>query len=127
MTYFTFGALCLLAERSPKEVQGNRLVLRFPTDGSVYIGGQEPIQTQNGAATVPLSALKEGENTVRFRTGGKEWRTEGILRRQKTLSPCGISEEERFCALLDERQKLLARLDALEKDVAAYARKALFA
>ena len=127
MTYFTLGGLCLLADRSPQTVHGDRLVLRFPADGTVTLSGQEPIKTENGTVSLPLSALKEGENVIRFRTGGKEWRTEGILRRQKLLSPCGISDEERFCALQEEYKKILARLDALEADVAAYARKALFA
>ena len=127
MTYISIGDLFLLAKRLPQKTQGQRIVLRFPADGILLVIGSDRFPIEHSTVALPLRVLREGENSLLFRKDGKEWRTEGILRRANMLSPCGISEEERFCALLDERQKLLARLDALEADVAAYARKALCA
>ena len=126
MTYTVLQQICCFADRKAQTVNGSHLSLHFPEEGILLLNGKSRYSTCDKSISIPISALREGENTLVFHANGITFRTEGIFRRKKTFLPCGIDEQELLFALTKEFRTIRAQLSHLEKEIAEYAQKALF-
>lgn len=118
------GSTCFFASPTAVPVKaGSSLSVVFGGEGHLVLNREHTLSLKDGVFRIPVSFLKEGENTLSLSTKEGALRSEGLTLRDGTVFPSGISAEDYLPVLFKELRRLDGALSAQAKEIAALKEK----
>ena len=118
------ASLCFFASSAPVPVKaGGTLAVIFDGRGHLVLNKTHTLTLHDGIFRIPLSLLKEGENTLSLSTEKGTLASEGLVFEVGTVRPAGVSAEEYLPALFKELRRLDRALSAQAEEITALKEK----
>ena len=112
------GSTCFFASPTAVPVKaGGALSVVFGGEGHLVLNREHTLSLKDGVFPIPVSLLKEGENTLSLSTKEGALSSEGLTLRDGVVSPSGISPEALLPALFKELRRLDRALASQAQDI----------
>ena len=111
MTLIRDGEYCFFAERDAQREKTP--LVRLPDEGVLILNGCYRFSSKDKRVKI-AHGLKEGENTLCVRLGGRVYPCESLWAEGDTVKALGFSLDERMVSLFYQNRTLQKRLDQME-------------
>ena len=112
------ASLCFFASSVPVPVKaGGTLAVIFDGSGHLVLNKTHTLAPHDGVFRIPVSLLKEGENTLSLSTERGVLSSEGLIFEGGTVRPSGFSAEKYLPLLFKELRRLDRALSAQAEEI----------